>query len=97
ELAAHAHDPAARGEITRHGSGVIVDTQIDGRHAAAGLLHPRPVGREIDERCKDAAMGIAPIRVDHPLLAPGCGELDAVVVHGYDLEPEPLVIGAAGE
>src|SRR5262249_8260635 len=45
----------------------------------------------------NAAVGIAPVGIDHPFLAPGRGELDAVVVHRRHLEPEPLVIRAAGD
>ena len=97
ELAAHAHHLALRGEIARHGGGVIVDAQIDGRHAAADLLHHRPVGGEIDQRRQHAAMGIAALRIDHPFLAPGRRQLDAVVMHRHDLEAEPLVIGRAGD
>src|SRR5262249_36412243 len=33
----------------------------------------------------------AAVRIDHPFLAPGGGELDAVVVHGGHLEPQPPV------
>src|SRR5438309_3202201 len=36
ELAAHAHHLAAHNEVARHRGAVIVDPQVDGRHAAAG-------------------------------------------------------------
>ena len=54
------------------------------------FLHHRPVGAEIDQRRQDAAMGVAALGVDHPFLAPGGLDLDAVVVHGDDLQAEPL-------
>src|SRR5262249_6152122 len=95
ELAAYADHLAAGGEITRHRGRMIVDAQIDGRHAAPGLLHHRPVSREINERRQNAAVSITPLRVDHPFLAPGRGELDAIVVQRHHLEPEPLVIRGA--
>src|SRR6266852_2276100 len=97
ELAAHAHDLAAQGEIARHGRAVIVDAQIDGRHPAAGLLHHGPVGGEIDERGEHAAVSVAALRIDHPFLAPRGDELDAVVVHRLHLDAEPLVIRLAGD
>src|SRR5262249_43977472 len=55
----------------------------------------RPVGGEIDERGEHPAMRIAALGIDHPFVAPLRGELDAVVVHGLDLDAEPAVIGAA--
>src|SRR5262249_16542604 len=63
ELPADADDLALGSEITRHRRGMIVDAQVDGRNAAPGLLHHRPVGGEIDQRRQDAAVGVAAIRV----------------------------------
>ena len=97
ELAAHAHDLALDGEIARQRDGVIVDAHVDGRHAAAELSHHRPVGAEIDQRRENAAVGEAALDVDHPFLAPGGLDLDAVVVHRDDLEPEPFVERRAGD
>src|ERR1051325_3202743 len=48
ELAARADDLALGGEVARHGGGVIVDAQVDGRQRTAELLDHRPVGGEID-------------------------------------------------
>src|SRR5215211_5480534 len=94
ELAAEFDDSAARRQVARHRRVVVIDAQIDRRDAAAHAPDQRPVRRQIDERRDHAAVGVTPLRVDHPLLAPGGGELDAVVVHCHDLEAEPLVIGA---
>src|SRR5690242_4171236 len=38
ELPAGANDLALGGEVARHGGGVIVDAQVDGRHRASELL-----------------------------------------------------------
>src|SRR5215831_13608699 len=97
ELAAHPHDLAADGEIPGHGHGVIVDVQVDGGHAAAGLLDHGPVAAEIDQRGENPAVGVAPVRVDHPLLAPRRLQFDAVVVKCNDLQTEPLMIRSAGD
>src|SRR5438034_632098 len=80
DLAAHAHDLAAHGKIARHGGGVVIDAQIDGGHAAAGLLDHGPVGADIDERGQNTAMAVAALGIDYPLLAPSRLELDAVLV-----------------
>jgi hypothetical protein len=97
ELPAHRDDLTADGEIARHGGGVIIDAQVDGRYASAGLLDHRPVGAEVDEGGEHAAMRIAPIGVHNPFLAPGRLELDAVLFDCYDLEAKPLMIGCAGD
>src|SRR5215470_3814694 len=95
ELPAEPHDLAARGEVARHRRRVIVDAHFDGGHAPAGAADHGPVGSEIDQCRKDAAMGVAPVRVDLPFLAPRRGELDAIVVHRDDLDAEPLMERAA--
>src|SRR5262245_16113437 len=97
ELAAHAHHLAADREIAGHGGGVIIDAHSDGRHAAAELLHHRRIGAEIDQRRQHAAVRIAALDVDHPFLAPGGLDLDAVVVQCDYFQPQPLVIGGAGD
>ena len=47
------------------------------------------------ERGQHAAMGVAALGIDHPFLAPGRGQLDAVVMEGDDLEAQPFVVGRA--
>src|SRR5215470_3045521 len=91
ELAAEPYDLAARGEVARHRRGVIVDAHVYGGHAAPGAANHRPVRGKVDQCGEDAAMGVAAVRIDHPFLAPGRGQLDAVVVDGDDLDAEPLV------
>src|SRR6266487_1201021 len=97
ELAAHAHHLAADGEIPRHGHGMIVDVQIDGRHAAAVLSDHGPIGAAIDQRSENAAVGVAPVRIDHPFFSPRRLQFDAVVVERNDFETQPLMVRAAGD
>src|SRR6478752_5614898 len=97
ELAAHADDLALDGEVARQGDGMIVHAHVDGRHAAAELSHHGPVGAEIDQRRENAAVGEAAFDIDHPFLAPGGLDLDAVVMHSDDFQPQPLVIRRAGD
>src|SRR5262249_38432794 len=97
ELTPHPHDPAADGEIAGHGHGMIVDVQIDGGHAAAGLLDHGPVAPEIDQCGENPAVGIAPVRIDHPLLPPRRLQFDAVVIERNDFQTEPLMIRGAGD
>src|SRR5262249_13738273 len=97
ELAAHPHDLAADSEIPGHGHGVIVDVQVDGGHAAAGLLDHGPVAAEIDQRGENPAVSIAPVRIDYPLLPPRRLQFDTVVVKRNDLQTEPLMIRGAGD
>src|SRR5262245_22000326 len=66
ELTSHANYLAARSEITGHGSGVVIDAQVDRRHATAGLLHHGPVGSEIDECGQNPTVSVPPLRIDHP-------------------------------
>src|SRR5262249_4568685 len=68
---------------------------IDRGHAASGLRDHGPVRAEVDERGENAAVGIAPLRIDHPFLAPTRFELDTVLVQRDDFEPEPLVVRPA--
>src|SRR5262245_16567263 len=42
-------------------------------------------------------MGKAALDIDHPFLAPGRLDLDAVVIHRDDFQAEPLVIRRAGD
>ena len=95
--APHPHDLALDGEIARQGDRVIVDPHVDGRHAAAGLAHHRPVGAEVDQRGENAAVGEAALQVHHPFLAPVGVQLDAVVLDRDHLEAEPLVVRRAGD
>src|SRR5215471_1907821 len=44
---------------------------------------------------QDAAVGIAPPRIDHPLLAPRGGQLDPIVMYDGYFESKPLVVGRA--
>src|SRR5262245_61389910 len=76
---------------------MVVDVQVDGGHAAAVLLDHRPIGTEIDQRGENAAMGVAPVRIDHPFFPPGRLQFDAVLVQRDDLEAEPLMIRSAGD
>src|SRR5262249_19961541 len=97
ELTPHPHDPAADGEIAWHGHGVIVDVQIDGGHAAAGLLDHGPVAADIDQRGENPAVGVAPVRVDYPLFPPRRLQFDAVVIERNDFQTQPLMIRGAGD
>src|SRR6266550_4289016 len=97
ELTSHAHDLAADGEVAGHGHGMIVDVQIDGGHAAAGLLDHGPVAAEIDQRGENAAVGIAPVWIDHPLLPPRRLQFDSVIGKRDDFQTEPLMIRGAGD
>src|SRR6266498_233292 len=97
ELAAHAYHLAADGEVPWHGHGMIVDVQIDGGHAAAVLLDLGPVGAEIDQRVENAAVGVAPVRIDHPLFPPRRFQFNAVVMKCDDFETQPLMVRAAGD
>src|SRR5215467_4046346 len=97
ELTPHPHDLAADGEIAGHGHGMIVDVQIDGGHAAAGLLDHGPVAADIDQRGENPAVGIAPVRIDHPLLPPRHLQFDAVLIERYDFQTQPLMIRGAGD
>src|SRR5262249_12680643 len=76
---------------------MIVDVQVDGGHAAAGLLDHGPVASEIDQRGENPAVGIAPVRIDHPLLPPRRLQFDAVVGKRDDSQTEPLMIRGAGD
>src|SRR5262249_34911428 len=73
------------------------DVQIDRGHAAAGLSDHRPVAAEIDQRGENPAVGVAPVGIDHPLLAPRRLQFDAIVVKRDDLQTEPLMIRGAGD
>src|SRR5262249_29819093 len=66
-------------------------------HAATELLHHRPIGTEIDQRRQHAAVRIAALDIDHPFLAPGRLDLDAVVVQRDYFQPQPLVVGGTGD
>src|SRR3954451_13983544 len=48
ELAAHAHNLAFDGEIAGQRGSVVVNAQIDGRDATAGLADHRPVRTEVN-------------------------------------------------
>ena len=62
------------------GGGMVIDTQIEGRHAAPGVFDQSPIGGEIDKRGQNAAMAIALLGIDHPFLAPGRFDIDAVFI-----------------
>src|SRR2546430_4088887 len=96
ELTSHAHDLAADGEVPGHGHGMIVDVQVDGGHAGAGLLDHGPVAAEIDQRGENAAVAIAPVWIDPPLLPPRRLQFDSVVIERDDFEAKPLMIRGAG-
>src|ERR1700730_5935633 len=64
ELAPETDDLAARREVARHGGAVIVDAQIDGRHAAPGARRYRPIGGDVDKRRAHARVGVAPGGLD---------------------------------
>ena len=74
-----------------------IDAQVDGGHAAAGLLDHGPVAAEIDQRGENAAVGIAPVRIDHPLLPPRRLQFDSVIGKRDDFQTEPLMIRGAGD
>src|SRR5262245_54834311 len=95
ELAAHAHDLAADGEIPRHRHGMIVDVEIDSWDAAAVFLDHGPICADIDQRGENAAVGIAPVWIDHPLFPPRRLQFDAIVVERDDFETQPLMIRRA--
>src|SRR5579862_858968 len=76
ELRSAANDFAARDEIAAQRWPMIIDPQVDGRHAAAGLFDHRPVGSEIDQRRQHAAAKTSALGIDDPLLAPLCPDLD---------------------
>src|SRR5262249_15826251 len=83
--------------VARQRHGMVIHPHVDGRHAAAELADHRPVGAKIDQRRENASVGEAALQVDHPFLAPGGLEFDAVVVDGNDLEPEPFVVRRPGD
>src|SRR5262245_19965092 len=97
ELAAHVDHLAMDGEVTWHRRGVVVDAQADGGYAAADLLDHGPVRAEIDERGQHAAVGVASLRIDHPLFPPRRTQFDTVVVQRDHLQPEPLMVGSASD
>src|SRR4051794_3540248 len=95
ELPAHADDFAANREIARHRRRVIIHPQVDRGYAAAQLLHHCPVGAEVDQGGKHAAMGVAALGIDDPFLTPSGFDLDPVILHRDNFEPKPLVIRPA--
>src|SRR5262249_4494858 len=56
-----------------------------------------PVAAEIDQRGENAAVGVAPVGIDHPLLPPRRLQFDAVVIERNDFQTEPLMIRGAGD
>src|SRR5262249_29256267 len=55
------------------------------------------VAAEIDQGGENPAVGVASVRIDHPLLPPRRLQFDAVVVKCNDLQTEPLMIRGAGD
>src|SRR5262245_467571 len=95
--AAQLDDLAVDGEVTWHRRGVIVDAQADGGYAATNLLDHGPVRAEIDERGQYAAVGVASVRIDHPLFPPCRTQFDTVVMQRDHFQSEPLMVGGAGD
>src|SRR3546814_3711847 len=62
---AELDDLAMHAQVARQRGAMVVHAQVDGRHAAAGLRHQGPVGRQVDQRGQDAAVGVALVGVDH--------------------------------
>src|SRR5262249_61458325 len=79
----------------RVGAGWVMMATAHPPPPGAGLLHHSPVGSEIDESGQNPPGSVPPLRIDHPLFAPGRGQLDTVIMDGNDLEPKPLMIWPA--
>src|SRR5262249_45568454 len=77
--------------------GVMVGGELEGGPAGAVLFAQAPVAADIDQRGENAAVGIAPVRIDHPLLPPRHLQFDAVVIERDDFQTQPLMIRGAGD
>src|ERR1700733_14974015 len=97
ELLSEIHDLAADRQNAGHRGPVIVDTQIDRRNAAAGLGDHGPIGGEVHQCGENAAVSVATVRIDDPLLAPVCRQFDGALADCNHLEAEPLVVGTTGQ
>src|SRR5258707_252938 len=76
---------------------MIVDGQIDRRHAATVFLDHGPSGAQVDQRGENAAVGVAAVRIDDPLFPPGRLQFDAALVQRNDFETQPLMVGGPGD
>src|SRR5262245_12401173 len=95
-LAAHADHTCFRDEVSGHRGLVKIYAHVYGRHGAAESGGNRVVGSDIDDRREYAAVGVAPVRIHHPFLAPPGLHFDALGVDFLHGEIEPTVERTAG-
>src|SRR4051812_104294 len=70
---------------------MIINSDIDCWHWTAKLRGDCVVSCNIDYRCKNTAMCVASVRIDHPFLAPGRFDFDAIGIRFEDCEIEPSI------
>src|SRR5438046_10729906 len=89
ELATPLDHLAPGDQVTRQRGAVVVHPQVNGRHTTASTGIERPVGAEIDEGRENTTVGVATLRVDHPLLTPLGLDLDSVRLDLEHLQANP--------